>query len=170
MTRSEEQKALGQVIRALRELEGLTRAELGDRAELGPDMIAKVEQGAKAPSTSALRRIASALGVTPIELSDRGLIWSTLRANSEASTALLRSVATGTFRAGAPFNYLGAGAMVGAAGGAIAGAVRRSGERDRARVEESLRELLDQRLAEAQTVEELDEIAQAIKGTSGADD
>ncbi|OLT20778.1 hypothetical protein BJF81_15935 [Ornithinimicrobium sp. CNJ-824] len=171
-----ERQALGQVIRALRELEGLTRQELATRAELGEVMIAKVEQGAKTPSAAALRRIASALGLEAIELSNRGLLWAALQDSPEASTALLRSVATGAARLAAMHGNRGArvalpAAGLGVAGGlgaaaataGIAGFAYLEDKQTRGEIENALRERLEQRLAEASTPEALVSLAIALE-------
>lgn len=171
-----ERQALGQVIRALRELEGLTRQELATRAELGEVMIAKVEQGAKTPSAAALRRIASALGLEAIELSNRGLLWAALKDSPEASTALLRSVATGAARLAAMHGGRGArvalpAAKLGIAGGlgaaaamaGIAGVSYLEDKQTRGEIENALRERLEQRLAEASTPEALVSLAIALE-------
>lgn len=162
-----ERKALGQVIRALRELEGLSRDELGDRAKLGVDMIAKVEQGAKAPSANALNRLAAALGLDPIDLSNRGLLWAALRDSPEASTALLRSVATGAsaalpaFRVAKSVGPAAAVSVVGVAG--AAGLAFLSEKKSRRQIEEALRERLEELLAQASTQEDLAIVALALE-------
>lgn len=151
-----ERKSLGQVIRALRELDGLSRDELAARSGLGSDMIAKVEQGAKSPSASALNRIASTLGVSAVELSNRGLTWATFKDSPEASTALLRTIATGSSIAISAARY-GAAGVVGAAGVRYAADWKR-----RKDAEKALRALLERRLEEANSVEDLVQLEEAL--------
>lgn len=185
-----ERQALGQVIRALRELEGFSRQQLATRAELGEVMIAKVEQGAKTPSAAALRRIASALGLEAIELSNRGLLWAALKDSPESSTALLRSVATGAARlatthgirgtriavpaaaglgvASLPVVGLGA-AAAGAAMAGIAGVAYLEDKKTRGEIEDALRKRLEERLAEASTPEALVSLAVALEEAPAAE-
>ena len=161
MKQETERKALGQVIRALRELAGLSRQELAEGADLGVDMIAKVEQGAKAPSAAALKRIASALGCDPIELSNRGLLWAEMEGSPEASVALLRHIATGASVAGpvvrralglrstsAPGLQVLAAV---AAGTSAAGYAFAREKRTRNEIEKDLRRRLQELLTEAST-------------------
>lgn len=159
-----ERKALGQVIRTLRELDDLSRDELAEKSKLGPDMIAKIEQGVKSPSASALNRIAAALGISAVDLSTRGLAWATAKDSPEASTALLRAIAAGSAVA-TSFARTSAGsaavrAAVTAAG--VAGAYYVTEHQNRRVAEESLRALLEQRLRAASSVDELEALAQAL--------
>lgn len=173
-----ERKALGDVIRALRQLEGLSREELGERAELGVDMIAKVEQGAKAPSASALKRLAAALGLDPIELSNRGLVWATMKDSPEASTALLRTVATAGMKAfpamsrakgGTPASVAAAAAAAALVGGAAGYKyMRDQNQKSKSEIEEALRKRLkrlEERLDQAspEDLENLENLAIAFE-------
>lgn len=169
-----ERKGLGQVIRALRELEGMSRDDLAARSDLGVDMIAKVEQGAKSPSAAALNRIAQALGVDAVELSNRGLAWASLLDSPQASTALLRAVSTtpgvaySVLRGGraaipavARGAVLPAGLAIGAAG--AAGLAYFADKKMRKDAEDALRKLLEQRLKDAATPEDLAQLAEALE-------
>ena len=176
-----ERKALGQVIRALRELEGLSREELGGKADLGVDMIAKIEQGAKAPSAGALKRIASALGLDPIDLSNRGLLWAAMKDSPESSTALLRNVATGADAFAFPALELARGMapaaaraikaaplpaslIAGAAGAAgVAGLAYLKDKTSKSEIKAALRKRLEERMEQAPTEEDLARLAIAIE-------
>jgi transcriptional regulator with XRE-family HTH domain len=46
----------------------LTRAELGDRAGVHPETVARLERGENVPTTDTARRLAAALGVEPEDL------------------------------------------------------------------------------------------------------
>jgi transcriptional regulator with XRE-family HTH domain len=170
-----ERKGLGQVIRALRELEGMSRDDLAERSKLGVDMIAKVEQGAKSPSAGALNRIAEALGVDPVELSNRGLAWAKMLDSPDASNALLRAISTSSgvaysaLRAGRVAVPRGAAALpaglaIGAAGAAgAAGFAYLADKKVRKDAEDALRKLLEQRLKDASTPEDLAQLAEALE-------
>ncbi len=54
----------GQRLRELREAEGLSAAQLGERADMAPQTIAKYERGASEPMWAIVQRLASALGVS----------------------------------------------------------------------------------------------------------
>ncbi|MDF2093613.1 helix-turn-helix transcriptional regulator [Knoellia sp. 3-2P3] len=168
-----ERKTLGDVIRSLREASGMTRPELAKTAGVGVDMVAKVEQGAKAPSAKTLRGLATALGVEPIELSSRAATWAALSADKTAPADALRRVALGAtagpFRSVAVSNtqlraYRGIKAIAG-----IAATLKPSLEDvDRRQVEDALRALLEERLRSAETTIELLHLAQALEDESGA--
>jgi transcriptional regulator with XRE-family HTH domain len=55
---------LGSAVRMLREQEGLSREELGARAQLDPSLVARIEAGETDPTWGDARRIAAALGTT----------------------------------------------------------------------------------------------------------
>lgn len=61
-------KRVGQRVRKLRTLAGLTQADLAESANLSPEFVSRVERGVKAPSLVILDRVARALGVTLAEL------------------------------------------------------------------------------------------------------
>ena len=64
-------KKLGQVVRELRERQGLTQAQLAERAQLAMSYITLLESGQQANlSPSALGRLARVLGVTSRHLSE----------------------------------------------------------------------------------------------------
>lgn len=164
MYSSIERKALGQVIRALRELEGLSREELAEGAALGPDMIAKIEQGAKAPSGAALKRISSALGVTSVELTSRSLSWMSLQDGPDASGATLRAIATGIPLMRAVGGK--AGGLVGGVGlvlGTAAAATVRAAAKERSDVEAALRAELERRIQQADNLQDLRDLHRAIE-------
>ena len=52
----------------LRTKVGITQAELSEKANLSIDSISSIERGERSPSFESLERIASALGVEPVEL------------------------------------------------------------------------------------------------------
>jgi len=92
----EDQKhSLGAVVRTLREARGLTRQDLVERTATDPgdrvslEMLAKVEQGKKAPSARTMRKLAIALGMEPTDLAGRAAWWE-LNELDGASAALLR--------------------------------------------------------------------------------
>ncbi len=58
----------GQLLAAQRKRRGLKQAELGERASLSVDMIAKLETGAAAPSFASIERLSEALAIDPAEL------------------------------------------------------------------------------------------------------
>ena len=167
---STERKALGQVIRALRELDGLSRDQLAHKALLGVDMVSKIEQGRKTPSAAALNRLAAALGLGAIDLSNRALLWAALRESPQASAGLLRLVATGSSSV-SPAAILArsvtpvaAGAAMGAA---AAGLSYFADKRSRGEIEDALRELLERRLEQASTEQDLADLAIALEATAG---
>jgi transcriptional regulator with XRE-family HTH domain len=114
-----ERQSIGAVIRTLREHQALSRQELVERTATDPvdrvgiEMLAKVEQGKKAPSAKTLRKIAIGLGIDPQELNSRALGWQEAAAVGATSTAL-KQLALGT---GAGANF---GSMVGLTLGAVA--------------------------------------------------
>lgn len=76
-----ERHSLGAVIRVLREAHGFSRNELArltaenpaDR--VGVDMLAKIEQGARAPSGPTLKKLACALGLDALDISNYTATW-----------------------------------------------------------------------------------------------
>lgn len=162
MDATTERKGLGQVIRTLRELNEMSRANLAEEADLGVDMIAKVEQGVKSPSARTLKRLAMALGVDAVELSQRGVEWALLLGTAAESSGALRGIATGVgVRAGSA-----AAGVIGTLG-LTAGAFALN-RLDRRQTEMALRHMLEQRLVEAQSDEELENIVSALASTSDA--
>jgi transcriptional regulator with XRE-family HTH domain len=59
------QAVLGAKVRRLRDDEGLTLEQLGDRCDMDPAYVSRVEQGHKDVQLSTIVRIACALGVRP---------------------------------------------------------------------------------------------------------
>ncbi len=70
-------KALPANLRALRELRGLTQAELGARARIAAASVSHFETGQRTPSLESLVKLADALGVTVDTLLGRAPIEST---------------------------------------------------------------------------------------------
>ena len=164
MYSSLERKSLGQVIRVLRELEGLTRAELAEEAELSVDMIAKIEQGAKTPSGSALKRISEALSITSKELTSRSLAWlQVLESNMAGNSALLRTIALGAPLAG----RLGARGPAWMSGTAIAlgaaASIVQLKDAERAAREKALRATFEERIQAAETAEDFERIQDLLE-------
>lgn len=66
-------KKLGEVVRKLRERQGLTQAQLAERAQLALSYITLLESSQEANlSPSAIGRLARALGITSRQLSEIG--------------------------------------------------------------------------------------------------
>lgn len=57
--------AFGQRLRALREERGWTQAALGERAGMGYQEVARIERGEREPTWGTVRKLATALEVTP---------------------------------------------------------------------------------------------------------
>lgn len=68
-----QEKKLGEVVRDLRERQGLSQAQLAERAQVALSYITLLESGQQANlSPSALGRLARALGVTAKRLTELG--------------------------------------------------------------------------------------------------
>ena len=68
-----QEKKLGEVMRDLRERQGLSQAQLAERAQVALSYITLLESGQQASlSPSALGRLARALGVTAKRLTELG--------------------------------------------------------------------------------------------------
>ena len=69
-----QRRSIGAVVKVLREAAGLSRPELARRTaeapalRLGQEMLAKVEQGRKAPSPATVAKLAHALGIATTDL------------------------------------------------------------------------------------------------------
>ena len=61
---------IGDRIRRIRTEKGMSQAELGAIIGLNADRIQKYENGARSPKADTLKQIASALGVSPLALTD----------------------------------------------------------------------------------------------------
>lgn len=102
----DQKRSLGSVVRTLREAQGLTRQDLVERTGADPtdrvslEMLAKVEQGKKAPSARTLRKLAIALGMEPSDLAHRAAWWE-LNESDGASASLLRLGVTQSLAMGA---------------------------------------------------------------------
>lgn len=167
--------SIGSTVRTLRETLALSRQELSERSADDPrarvtvEMIAKVEQGKRAPSGMTLRKLALALGLQPEELSTQATIWETGAASGFSDTQL-RANATRMLisRGGGKSAALGlAGALLAGPGGAVAGvafaaltsaSVRKH---DDEAIRHALRIRLDELLATG-TPEQLHEIAETL--------
>ena len=68
---SPKEKKLGEVVRELRERQGLTQAQLAERAQLALSYVTLLEAGQQANlSPSAVGRLARALGVAARQLTE----------------------------------------------------------------------------------------------------
>ena len=68
---SPKDKKLGELVRELRERQGLTQPQLAERAQLALSYITLLEAGQQANlSPSAIGRLARALGITSKQLSE----------------------------------------------------------------------------------------------------
>ncbi|WP_407343360.1 helix-turn-helix domain-containing protein [Pengzhenrongella phosphoraccumulans] len=127
----DQKRSLGAVVRTLREARGLTRQDLVERTAADPsdrvslEMLAKVEQGKKAPSARTLRKLAIALGMEPTDLAGRAAWWEVNELDG-ASAALLRLGVTQGVRLGVSqrraLGVLAGFRVSGGASGAIGGA------------------------------------------------
>lgn len=63
MSSPQDSEGLGLGIRAERQRQGLTLAQVAERAELSPSALSQIERGVMDPSIGSLRRIATALRV-----------------------------------------------------------------------------------------------------------
>jgi transcriptional regulator with XRE-family HTH domain len=61
-------KAVGQVIRELREGAQISQEALGDRAGIHRTYVSQLERGVKSPTLAILQRIADALGTKASEI------------------------------------------------------------------------------------------------------
>ncbi len=61
-------RSFAEVLREVRQENGLSQEELADRAGLHRTYISQVERGLKSPSLRSLEQIAQALGVPPSAL------------------------------------------------------------------------------------------------------
>ncbi|MFI2577491.1 helix-turn-helix domain-containing protein [Streptomyces rochei] len=95
--------ATGTVIRELRRVNGLTRAELAERVEISEVFLAKIEQGSRGPSPRVFARLAEALALSAAELAARISLIDAGNATSEreARHRALKAVAVGGWAAAA---------------------------------------------------------------------
>lgn len=77
-------------MRTLREAQGQTRQSLARAAKISVEMLAKIEQGRKAPSAATLAALASGLGIEAPDLAHRASAWEAF-ASAGASMATLRA-------------------------------------------------------------------------------
>ncbi|HVU72958.1 MAG TPA: helix-turn-helix transcriptional regulator [Mycobacteriales bacterium] len=76
-----QRRSIGSVVKVLRQAAGLSRAELalrtadGAAQRVGLEMLAKVEQGRKAPSPATAAKLARALGISPNDLARSAARW-----------------------------------------------------------------------------------------------
>jgi len=152
-----QRQSIGAVIRTMREAMGQTRQELAEASSPEPservsvEMIAKVEQGRKAPSAKTLRKLAAGLGVEPLELSSSAARWEAAAAAGAQVATLRAALTAGSLgaRAVAPLG-LAAGISVAPVAlplAAVAGSLALREGRERAQwarlLEARLAELLD---------------------------
>ncbi|WP_062133366.1 helix-turn-helix domain-containing protein [Demequina aestuarii] len=64
----EQARELGQRLRALRRMRGMTLVQLAEKAELSHSFLSQIERGRAMPSIGSLGRIAHAVGTSQIEL------------------------------------------------------------------------------------------------------
>lgn len=62
------QQTFGQRLRVLRLQRALTQAELADKAGLGRSTVLNIESDTSPPRPATVRKLARALGVTPMQL------------------------------------------------------------------------------------------------------
>jgi transcriptional regulator with XRE-family HTH domain len=62
------QARVGRTVRRLRQVRGLSQLALAERAGVTREYIARLEGGAHDPTLGTLRKLATALGVTPGDL------------------------------------------------------------------------------------------------------
>lgn len=158
--KDERRMSLGATVRTLREARGLSRQDLASAAAISVEMLAKVEQGRKAPSAKTLASLASGLGIEAPDLAQRANAWQAFAAAGANGATLRAGTIAGTLgvngsnvaralglRAGAALTPgaalpVGLAVAAGAAGAAGASAVRRE-HRSRRVLEEILRSNLD---------------------------
>ena len=61
---------VGRRIRTIRESQGMSQSELGEKIGLNSDRVQKYENGARKPKADLLKQIAGALGVSTLALAD----------------------------------------------------------------------------------------------------
>lgn len=62
------ERSLGNRLRALREAQGLSQAELARRAHLSQSNVGRIEEGGRSCTVGSLARLAEGLGVEPAAL------------------------------------------------------------------------------------------------------
>ena len=60
----------GERLRALRHKAGLSQSQLGEKADMLPHALARLERGERTPGWDTVLRLAEALGVTPNDFTD----------------------------------------------------------------------------------------------------
>lgn len=139
----ERRESIGATIRTLREARGKSRQDLADAAEISLQMLAKIEQGSKAPSAATLSRLAHGLGIDTPDLAQRANAWQAFAAAGASRAALRAGTITGTLGAGIGA-AVGAVLMPGVSGVATVGALAVHRElRNRRVIEALLRSNLD---------------------------
>ena len=71
-TKEETRQRIGQRVKALRTMAGLTQQELADRAGLQRTHIGRIEDGAFGSQVETIQQVAEALGMT-VDIIDPGL-------------------------------------------------------------------------------------------------
>lgn len=155
---------------------------------VGLEMLAKVEQGRKAPSARTLAKLARALGLEPTELAARAAHWEA-GAGAGATTGALRATVLtpwGSVKAANSVSSMAGGAVLGSVaslvtpfplvvGGAIGAMYGRERARKRelvAALEQRLQDLLEngseEQLAHlAETLEDITALDTAASESSG---
>lgn len=112
----ERRQSIGATIRTLREAQGQTRQELAGAAKISLEMLAKIEQGRKAPSAATLAALASGLGLEAPDLAHRANTWQALASAGTSLAALRAGTIAGTLGVGvgsalvSPFGLTAVGA------------------------------------------------------------
>lgn len=85
MSQNENRPEIGNQIKHFREKRGMTQKELGEKCGIDAANIRKYESGKQNPKLSTLSKIADALGVTTLELTDPTLALFLYQGDSLAS-------------------------------------------------------------------------------------
>ncbi|WP_446666414.1 helix-turn-helix domain-containing protein [Flexivirga sp. B27] len=144
----ERRQSIGATVKTLREAQGLSRQDLclltgsDDVRPLSVEMLAKIEQGRKAPSATTLKRLAVALGIDAPDLSQRASAWQFHKARGADDATLRAGTVSGAL--GQALGAAAVGALVTPApilAAATTAAVHRR-RRGRKRLEAALSEAL----------------------------
>jgi len=103
----ERRQSIGATIRTLREARGQTRQDLASAAKISLEMLAKVEQGRKAPSAATLAALAAGLGLEAPDLAHRADAWQALASVGASLAALRAGTIAGTLGVGGAAAGLG---------------------------------------------------------------
>lgn len=139
----ERRVSIGATVRTLREAQGQSRQDLARTAKISVEMLAKLEQGRKAPSAATLAALASGLGLEAPDLAHRANAWQAFAALGTSLAGLRAGTIAGTLAVG-----VGASVMPIAAGTVGAYAAVKHEARKRLLLEQLLQTSLEQ-LSEA---------------------